>query len=164
MTRLIVSRPTLSLRSLISNRRSEGLHSSPTKEVSVQALQTKLVTAAAVLGAAIGGGAIANAATTNSSTASSSQSGAATQRSHPSYPAHGTAAHESLEKPVTGTSSASKAQAAALKAVGSGKAGDVTTDASGNGYEVVVTKSDGSKVEVHLNGSFGLDDHGHLGG
>jgi hypothetical protein len=128
----------------------------------VQALQTKLVTAAAVLGAAIGGGAIANAATT-SSTASSSQSGAATQQSRPSYPAHGTAAHEALEKPVTGTN-ASKAQAAALKAFGSGKAGDVTTDVSGNGYEVVVTKPDGSKVEVHLNGSFGLDDRGRLGG
>ena len=129
----------------------------------MQALQTKLVTAAAVLGAAIGGGAIANAATTNPSTASSSQSGAATQQSRPSYPARGTAAHEALEKPVTGTN-ASKAQAAALKAVGSGKAGDVTTDVSGNGYEVVVTKSDGSKVEVHLNGSFGLDDHGRLRG
>jgi hypothetical protein len=42
--------------------------------------------------------------------------------------------------------------------------GDVSTDVSGNGYEVVVTKSDGSKVEVHLNGYFGLDDHGRLGG
>ena len=69
-----------------------------------------------------------------------------------------------LEKPVTGANAA-KAQAAAVKAVGSGsKAGDVTTDVSGNGYEVTVTKSDGSKVEVHLNGSFGLDDHGRLGG
>jgi hypothetical protein len=40
----------------------------------------------------------------------------------------------------------------------------VTTDYSGNGYEVTVTKAGGSKVEVHLNGSFGLDDHGRLGG
>ena len=129
----------------------------------MQPLRTKLITAAAVLGAAIGGGAIANAATTTSSTASSSQTRAATQQSRPSYPAHGTAAHEALEKPVTGTNAA-KAQAAALKAVGSGNAGDVTTDVSGNGYEVVVTKSDGSKVQVHLNGSFGLDDHGRLRG
>jgi hypothetical protein len=44
--------------------------------------------------------------------------------------------------------------------VGSGTDGAVTTDVSGNGYEVTVTKSDGSKVEVHLNSSFGLDDHG----
>ena len=28
----------------------------------------------------------------------------------------------------------------------------MTTDASGNGYEVTVTKSDGSTVEVHLSG------------
>ena len=40
----------------------------------------------------------------------------------------------------------------------------MTTDYSGNGYEVTVTKSDGSTVEVHLNGSFALDDHGRLGG
>jgi hypothetical protein len=40
----------------------------------------------------------------------------------------------------------------------------VTTDVSGNGYEVTVTKSDGSKVEVHLNDSFGLDDHGRIAG
>ena len=40
----------------------------------------------------------------------------------------------------------------------------MTTDLSGNGYEVTVTKSDGSQVEVHLNQSFGLDDHGRLSG
>jgi len=37
-------------------------------------------------------------------------------------------------------------------------------DVSGNGYEVTVTTPDGSKVEVHLNQSFGLDDHGRLSG
>ena len=42
------------------------------------------------------------------------------------YPAHGTAAHEALEKPVTGTN-ATQAQAAAVKAVGDGQAGAVTT-------------------------------------
>jgi hypothetical protein len=46
--------------------------------------------------------------------------------------------------------------------VGDGTAGAVTTDESGNGYEVTVTTSDGSQVEVHLNQSFGLDDHGRL--
>jgi hypothetical protein len=47
-----------------------------------------------------------------------------------------------------------KAQAAAVKAVGGGTAGDVTTDYFGNGYEVTVTKSNGSKVEIHLDSSF----------
>jgi hypothetical protein len=68
-------------------------------------------------------------------------------------PAPGTAAHEDAEKAVTGAAAA-KAQAAAVKAVGSGTAGAVTTDFTGKGYEVTVTKSDGSKVEVHLDSAF----------
>jgi hypothetical protein len=32
--------------------------------------------------------------------------------------------------------------------------GDVTTDYFGNGYEVIVTRSDGSKVAIHLDRSF----------
>jgi uncharacterized membrane protein YkoI len=70
-------------------------------------------------------------------------------------PAPGTAAHEEHEKAVTGEA-ADKAKAAALKAVGGGTAGDVTTDYFGNGYEVTVTESDGSKVEVHLDSSFNV--------
>jgi hypothetical protein len=68
-------------------------------------------------------------------------------------PAHGTAAHEDAEKPVTG-STAAKAKAAAIKAVGGGTAGAVTTDFMGNGYEVTVTKSGGGQVEVHLDSAF----------
>jgi hypothetical protein len=68
-------------------------------------------------------------------------------------PAHGSAAHEDAEKAVTGTA-ASKAQAAAVKAAGGGTAGAVTTDFTGNGYEVTVKKSDGSTVEIHLDSSF----------
>jgi hypothetical protein len=68
-------------------------------------------------------------------------------------PAHGTAAHEDAEKAVTGTA-ATKAQAAAVKAAGGGTAGAVTTDYTGNGYEVTVTKSGGSKIEIHLDSSF----------
>jgi hypothetical protein len=75
----------------------------------------------------------------------------------------GAPAHDNLEKPVTGAA-ADKARAAAVKAVGGGTAGAVTTDVSGNGYEVTVTKSDGSKVEVHLDQSFSFDDQGRLGG
>ena len=70
-------------------------------------------------------------------------------------PAPGTASHEDNEKAVTGDA-ATKAQAAAVKAAGGGTAGDVTTDYFGNGYEVTVTKSDGSKVEIHLDSSFNV--------
>jgi hypothetical protein len=70
-------------------------------------------------------------------------------------PAHGSAAHEDAEKTVTG-SDAAKAQAAAVKSIGSGTAGAVTTDFTGNGYEVTVTKSGGSHVEVHLDSSFNV--------
>jgi hypothetical protein len=76
-----------------------------------------------------------------------------TVQSVPSFPAHGTAAHEDVEKAVTG-SAAAQAKAAAVKYVGSGTAADVTTDFQGSGYEVTVTKSDGSSVEVHLDSSF----------
>jgi hypothetical protein len=81
----------------------------------------------------------------------------------PPFPAPGSAAHEDAEKDVTG-SAASKAQAAAVNYVGSGTAGSVTTDFGGDGYEVTVTKPDGSSVEVHLDSSFtvraGHGDHG----
>jgi hypothetical protein len=76
-------------------------------------------------------------------------------------PPHGSAAHENAEKPVTGDA-ATKAQAAAVKAVASGTAGAVTTDFTGDGYEVTVTKSDGSTVEVHLDSSFAVQQ-GHPG-
>lgn len=118
--------------------------------------RSMLVTGAAVIAAALGGGAIANAASSSSTTSSSSSSGASgTSQGAPHFmgPAHGTAAHEDAEKAVTGAAAA-KAQAAAVKLVGSGTAGPVTTDLRGTGYETTVTKSDGTKVEVHLDSSF----------
>ena len=113
-------------------------------------MQVKTMLAAAVVVAslAVGGAAIAGAAT---STSASTTPSATTPRT--TMPAHGTAAHEDAEKAVTGDAAA-KAQAAAVKEVGSGTAGAVTTDFSGTGYEVTVTKSDGSTVEVHLDSSF----------
>ncbi len=113
-------------------------------------MQVKKMLAAAVVVAslAVGGAAIAGAATSTSTTSS-----ATTPQT--TMPAHGTAAHEDAEKAVTGDA-ASKAQAAAVKEVGSGTAGAVTTDFSGNGYEVTVTKSDGTTVEVHLDSSFNV--------
>ena len=120
---------------------------------------TKVLAGAAVIAAAaLGGAAIAGAAQSQgSTTTSSSQPPAAAA---PNWPAHGTAAHEDAEQPVSG-SAATKAQAAAVKAVGGGTAGSVTTDYQGGGYEVTVTKSDGSSVEVHLDSSFNpIQGHG----
>jgi hypothetical protein len=134
-----------------------------------------LLAAGAIGGAVLAGTMTANAATTagsgststsstatsGSSTSGSSTSGSSTGTTAPAadgsgqaaFPPHGSAAHEALEKPVTGTA-ATQAQAAAVKAAGSGTAGAVTTDASGTGYETTVTKSDGSTVEIHMDKSF----------
>jgi hypothetical protein len=106
---------------------------------------------AAATGAAVGSAAVAGAATSHSGTAT-------TGRQPPparNMPAPGTASHEDSEKAVTGDA-ATKAQAAAVKAAGGGTAGDVTTDYFGSGYEVTVTKPDGSKVEIHLDSSFNV--------
>lgn len=108
--------------------------------------------AAAVVGVAalaVGGSAIANAASSSPTTTTTTS----TPSVPSTFPRHGTAAHEDAETAVTGDAAA-KAQAAAVKAVGSGTAGDVTTDFTGNGYEVTVTKADGSTVEVHMDSSF----------
>ncbi len=104
--------------------------------------------------AALTGAAVAGAATSHSGTAAAPA--AASGKPPPALrnmPAPGTAAHEDHEQAVTGDA-ADKAKAAAIKAVGGGTAGEVTTDYFGDGYEVAVTKSDGSKVEVHLDSSF----------
>ncbi|HLY85296.1 MAG TPA: hypothetical protein VKO84_02110 [Gaiellaceae bacterium] len=105
---------------------------------------------AAVSGAAVGGAAVAGAATSHSGTATTPRRPPPALRN---MPAPGTASHEGNEKAVTGDA-ATKAQAAAVEAAGGGAAGDVTTDYSGSGYEVTVTKSDGTEVEIHLDSSF----------
>jgi len=120
----------------------------------------KVAVGGAVVLASIAGGAVgasflgtANAATSSASSTSGASSTATPAAS--AMPPHGTAAHEDAETPVTG-SAATQAQAAAVKSVGSGTAGAVTTDFNKSGYEVTVTKSDGSQVEVHLDGSFNV--------
>jgi len=119
----------------------------------------KLIVGAAMLAAlAFGGAAIAEAASTPGTTTTASSSSAV--QTPPSFPAHGTAAHEALEKPVTGDAAA-KAQAAAVKYLGGGTAGAVTTDMTGTGFEVTVTKSDGTTVEVHLDSSLNVFVGGH---
>ena len=119
------------------------------------------IVAAAVAGGALGANLLGTAnAQTSTTTAPSSSS---TAQSPPSFPAHGSAEHEGAEKAVTGDA-ASKAQAAAVKSVGSGTAGAVTTDFQGGGYEVTVTKADGTQTEVHLDNSFNVMQHGPHGG
>lgn len=111
---------------------------------------------AALAGAAVGGAAVAGAATSHSSAATTPRT--ASGKPPPAFrnmPWPGTAAHEDHEQAVTGDA-ADKAKAAAIKAVGEGTAGDVTTDYFGNGYEVTVTKSDGSQIEIHLDSSFNV--------
>ena len=128
-----------------------------------QPIKKTLGGVAALAALALGGAAIADATTSTSTTSTSTQSSQSSQ-APPRFngPMHGTAAHEDAEKPVTGAAAA-KAQAAAVKLVGSGTAGAVTTDYTQNGYETTVTKSDGSKVEVHLDSSFQAMQGGHGG-
>jgi hypothetical protein len=132
-----------------------------------KAIKRVLVGLAAFAALALGGSAIAAAGSssnsTNSTTTTTTSSASAPRQARPNFPAHGTAAHEDQEKPVTGAA-ATKARAAAVKSVGSGTAGEVTTDFTGTGYEVTVTKSDGSKVEVHLDSAFKVAHPGGPGG
>jgi hypothetical protein len=114
----------------------------------------KMAAYGAALGAlALGGSALANAASSSSSSGTTTT--ASRPMARPGFPPPGTAAHEGAEKAVTGEA-ATKAQHAAVKSVGGGTAGEVTTNFTGNGYEVTVTKSDGTKVEVHLDSSFNV--------
>jgi hypothetical protein len=118
-------------------------------------VRSTLLTGAAVAAAAVGGAAIANAATSsNSTTSPSSSQGRGPAGPRLNVPAHGTPAHEDAEKTVTG-SAADKAKAAAVKYLGGGTAGEVTTDYSNSGYEADVTKN-GTTTEVHLDGSFNV--------
>jgi uncharacterized membrane protein YkoI len=120
-----------------------------------------LLSAATVSAAAFGAAAVAGAAspTKTSTTTTTTQS--------PTFPTHGSAAHEDAEKPVTGAD-ATRAQAAAVKAAGGGTAGAVTTDVHGDGYEVTITTSDGTTTEIHLDSSFnvqqGRGGRGDFGG
>lgn len=118
-----------------------------------QRVKKVLLGTAALVALAAGGSAIAGAATSHTTTTTTTTAApSGSPAPAPNFPAHGTAAHEDAEKAVTGDAAA-KAQAAAVGSVG-GTAGAVTTDYTGTGYEVTVTKSDGSTVEVHLDSSF----------
>jgi hypothetical protein len=132
------------------------------RRVMTAAIAGSLLAGGAV-GATVFGAASSGAATTTGTTTSTSPSGTPGTTGAPGTPGtphfngppHGTAAHEDAEKAVTGAA-AEKAQAAAAKSLGGGTAGPVTTDYAGSGYETTVTKSDGTKVEVHLDSSFNV--------
>jgi hypothetical protein len=117
-----------------------------------------LVGIAGLAALALGGSALAGATTSHSGSGMPQTTSGAS--SPPAFrgPRPGTAAHEDAEKPVTGAAAA-KARAAAVKNVGSGSAGSVTTDMTGKGFETTVTKSDGTKIEVHLDSSYDVS-HG----
>jgi nicotinic acid phosphoribosyltransferase len=110
---------------------------------------------ASVFGAASSGAATTTGTSTATGTSTMPEANGTSGAPHFNGPAHGTAAHEDAEKAVTGAA-AEKAQAAAVKSLGGGTAGAVTTDHTGTGYETTVTKSDGTKVEVHLDSSFNV--------
>jgi len=116
---------------------------------------------------AIGGAAISGAASTGPTGTTTTSAPTATAPNGPdggppggftSANAPGTPAHESAEKAVTGAD-AEKATAAALATVSGGKAGAVTTTFRGGGYEVEVTKSDGTTDKVHVDSSFKVQTH-----
>jgi hypothetical protein len=132
-------------------------------------LKQLMIAAAALAALALGGSAIAGAATSTAPASTSPSAATAEPAGMPggapdragftAANAPGTAAHENTEKAITGVS-ASKAQAAAVASVG-GTAGAVTGNFTGNGYEVTVTKSDGSHVTVRLDSAFKVDrEHG----
>ncbi len=120
-------------------------------------LKNGLLVVSLMASAALGAAALAGAASNGSSTTTTTPSTQAAPTTAPTanFPAHGTAAHEDQEKAVTGAA-AEKAKAAAVKYLGGGTAGEVTTDMTGTGYEVTVTKSDGTTTEVHMDSSLNV--------
>jgi hypothetical protein len=135
----------------------------------MQHLLRKMAIGGALAATTITGGALgatllgtANADSGSGTTSSSAPAASTATPAPAAMPAHGSAEHEAQEKPVTGDA-ATQAQAAAVKSIGSGTAGGVTTDMPGTGYEVTVTKADGTQVEVHLDSSFTVMQGGHHG-
>jgi hypothetical protein len=122
-----------------------------------------MLAATGVAALALGGSALAGAASTSTSanaptTTAPSAPPEGAGHGFPAGEAPGTAKHEGSENAVTGAD-ASKAQAAAVKSVG-GTAGPVTSSFTKDGYEVTVAKSDGSKVTVHVDSAFKVEQGG----
>ncbi|CAN5880225.1 hypothetical protein BH23ACT12_BH23ACT12_22050 [soil metagenome] len=64
------------------------------------------------------------------------------------------------DRPITGES-LKKASAAALEATGGGKVTETETGDEDGAYEVEVTMSDGSRVDVHLDPNFKVISQDH---
>ncbi len=119
-------------------------------------LKNGLLVVSLMASAALGAAALAGAASNGGSTTTTTPSTQAPATAPPAnFPAHGTAAHEDQETAVTGAA-ADKAKAAAVKYLGGGTAGEVTTDMTGTGFEVTVTKADGTTTEIHLDSSLNV--------
>jgi hypothetical protein len=122
---------------------------------------------AALAALALGGSAIAGAAGSSSPSTTSTQPAAPSTGAPPGFTAAdapGTATHEDAEKAITGEAS-TKAKAAAVASVGGGTAGGVTENfRHDGGFEVTVTKTDGSQVTVHLDSAFKVMAHPGPGG
>lgn len=133
--------------------------------MSPKSVQKVLIGIAALAALALGGSALAGAATSTTPNTTFSTTRAAAPDGPRFMPgnAPGTAAHETSEKAVTGEA-AEKAKAAAIASAGGGTADAVTSNYTGDGYEVTVTKTDGSQVSMHLDGSFKVESHPGPGG
>jgi hypothetical protein len=123
-------------------------------------LKQLTLAATGVAALALGGSALAGAASTTTPATTSATTAPSTPpegagHGFPAGEAPGTAAHENAESTVTGAD-ATKAQAAAVKGVG-GTAGAVTSNFTNDGYELTVTKTDGSKVTVHVDSAFKVE-------
>jgi uncharacterized membrane protein YkoI len=123
--------------------------------------RSKLVTFAAVAAAAVSGAAIANAATSGKS-ASSGPGAAANQAQHdPSQGGHTFGGK--TEKLLSGDVE-SKVRAAALAKV-SGTVERVETNVDSSApYEAHIRKSDGTEVEVQVNGDYSVAAVNEMGG
>lgn len=129
--------------------------------MSVTALAALALGGSALAGAAGNSGTTTSGATTSGTSTTApgaARGGGPGEGGFPAGEQPGTAAHENAEKAVTGQD-AEKAQAAAAASISGGKAGAVTSDFRGGGYEVTVTKSDGSQVTVHLDSAFKVQTH-----
>lgn len=129
-------------------------------------IRSKLTTVAAIGAAALGGGAIANAATSTTaatSTAASSTSKAPTGQTTPDLSKGGHAANGKTEALLTGDVAAKVRAAALAKVPGTVERVETNVDSSAP-YEAHILKSDGTAVEVQVNGDYTVAAVNTMGG
>jgi uncharacterized membrane protein YkoI len=119
----------------------------------VSSLRSKLVTGAAIGAAALGGSAIAGAATSGSSSSSTATQTAAPAQHDPSQGGH--TVNGRTETLLTGATAAKVKAAALAKVPGTVERVETNVDSSAP-YEAHIVKSDGTEVEVQVNGDFAV--------